>query len=70
MSCNIFIFLVHYSATLNINQPDLQLNDGTGEEILLPTGLPALPPTLPPMDTLLGDAGPVNKQLIPSDIPI
>jgi hypothetical protein len=52
---------------MNDNQPDSQPNDGTGEEILPPNDLPVLPPTLPPV---VGDADPVNEQVLPSDVPI
>jgi hypothetical protein len=55
---------------MNDNQPDSQPNDGTGKEILPLNDLPVIPPTLPPMDIVVGDADPVNEQVLPSDVPI
>jgi hypothetical protein len=55
---------------MNDNQPDSQPNDGTGKEILPLNDLPVIPPTLPPMDIIVGDADPVNEQVLPSDLPI
>jgi hypothetical protein len=55
---------------MNNNQLDLQSNNDTEAEIQPPEGLPVVPPTLPPMDVVVGDADTLSEQLTPADAPI